>query len=65
MEAVKPGRWQSFLNSLDSPGGHTVLLMTLFTAMSLMAAHGVQSVEQFRGECIGALLYALKGTPRS
>lgn len=54
-------RWQQFLDSLNSDGGHIFLLLALAVAMTVM--HG-QSVEKFQGEVVGGLLVALRGGVR-
>ena len=50
--------WNDFLGSLNSDGGHILLLLVLTSILTMM---GGQSIEKFQGECIGALLMACRG----
>ena len=54
-------RWREFLDSLNSDGGHILLLLVLAIVLTLL--HG-QSVERFQGEVVGGLLVALRGGAR-
>lgn len=54
-------RWRKFLESLDTPGAHMIVLLQLMILLFLAQRLGWQSAERFEGEVIGALLMGLKG----
>jgi hypothetical protein len=56
-------KWQQFLDTLDSTGGHIFLLSLAIAALLIAQAFHWQSSERTLGEFTGALLYALKGSP--
>jgi len=56
--------WKEFLGSLDSPGGHILLLLVAVAALLAATACGLQSAEKFLGEFVGALLLALRDAQR-
>ena len=55
--------WREFLQSFDTVGGHVILLMLAFFV--LCRVQNVQGIDQYRAECVGALLYALKASGQS
>lgn len=57
-------RWHRFLESLDTPGAHMIVLVQLMILLFLANRLGWQSAERFEGEVIGALLMGLKGVSR-
>lgn len=51
-------RWQQFLNSLDTAGGHIIILLALVAAGIVAAHHGNT---EFLAAAIGALMLKLRG----
>lgn len=52
---------ERFFQILDTPSGHTTLLVGLWLVVPFIWGAGVQT-DTTRNELFGALLYALKGT---
>jgi len=57
-------RWQKFLDSLNSDGGHILLLLVMGMTLGALTVLHVQSAEKFQGEVMGGLLVALRGVKR-
>lgn len=56
-------KWQDFLDSLDSPGGHVLIMLTLLVGVSVLLAFGFK-VEAHLETLMALLAYALRGTPK-
>lgn len=54
--------WRAWLDSLDTPGGHIVLLVFVLVLLMLATVWKIQGIDKFMGEAFGALLYSLRGT---
>lgn len=53
--------WKEFLNSLDTPGGHVLILLVGLGLLFAASKTGWAPADKYVGEVVGALLYALKG----
>ena len=53
--------WKNFLDSLDTTGGHILLLIGVLVMLFGATHAGMQSADKFMGEAFGALLYSLRG----
>lgn len=52
--------WHDFLDSLDSSGGHIVVLFIMIVVASIAYRHGFPKAEDLGEEAFGAMLLALK-----
>lgn len=57
---MRMGWWRTFLDSLDSPGGHIIVLVFLLCAGIGLVVKGVMEGSTVVGGSFGALLVVLK-----
>lgn len=58
--------WQKFLDSLDSQGGHILIMICFVIVFALLGGLGVFSKgESYMGEMLTLLAYAMRGNGRA
>jgi len=54
--------WKDFLETLNSPGGHVLILLLCSIGLLVAVWHGLPKAESLLGETFAVLLYSMRSS---